>query len=243
MKKTILFLTLLSIYHLAFSEDVIYKCVDKHGNVSYVTDEKDYLDCSKTNLAVIDKLNIFDPNTSTKSNQHSNTSHSFENSQNTVIPSVSPTEQANLDIKRNDLLKQELAKEKLDLNKVQAMIQQSSNNPQQLSSLLALEKTHEFNISQIEHDLGMKIPHAVIPQNNQSSNLSPNTLNENKPKNSPTIFQEKTFSKTQNNLHKKPYLIQKSMISSNNKIDNNMNLSKKTIQNIHISPSNFLLGH
>jgi hypothetical protein len=232
MKKTILCFALFLIYQNSFSEDVIYKCLDKHGNISYVTDEKNYLSCEKTNLAVIDKLNIFNPNI--HPNMDTNP-HGVSTEKNTVIPNISPNEQAHLDIKRNDLLNQELEKEKMDLAKVQQMIKESAQNPKQLQSLLELEKTHEFNISQIQHDLGIQkksslpisqpLAHINVAQPIQNNvvNIPPKKL-------------------LHYHLKEKPYSIEKSLISSNN-VSNPIQNTQSDVKNIHISPSNFLLGH
>lgn len=241
MKKTILCFALFLIYQNSFAEDVIYKCLDKQGNISYVTDDKNYLSCQKTNLAVIDKLNIFNPNIHPNSNTNTNTNTNPQNlatEKNTVIPNVSPNEQANLDIKRNDLLNQELEKEKIDLIKVQKMIQESSQNPKQLQSLLELEKTHEFNISQIQNNLGIQKESSLPISQPLKQKLNPIDVANPIKNNLVNIPPKKLLP-----LHKeKPYSIEKSFISSNN-VSTPIQNTQSDVKNIHISPSNFLLNN
>ncbi len=55
--KKLLFFFLLSITASSFAENVIYKCVDSSGSVTY-TNKKEKQKCSKTNLATIDKGTI-----------------------------------------------------------------------------------------------------------------------------------------------------------------------------------------
>lgn len=59
--KNLLFLLLVSISATSFAENIIYKCVDPKGEVTY-TNKKEKQKCIKTNLATIDKGTIVNKN-------------------------------------------------------------------------------------------------------------------------------------------------------------------------------------
>jgi Domain of unknown function (DUF4124) len=59
--KKLLFLFLLSLSANSFAENIIYKCTDSNGSVTY-TNKKEKQKCTKTNLATIDKGTVVNKN-------------------------------------------------------------------------------------------------------------------------------------------------------------------------------------
>lgn len=144
----------------AFSQGVVYKCIDADGAISYSSDANSNR-CEKTNLGKIDQGNIL--NKPTSSNNSSFTKVS--------VPTVSNPDQIARDQKRMIILQGELSQEQSQLKIILEMISKvDKNDNSQIGQLKKMEETHKRNIASLEKELGIKA------QTQPVKNISPNVL-------------------------------------------------------------------
>lgn len=159
------FLGAYSSFSYAQSSDVIFKCVDAQGGVSYVNvNSAKSAGCSKTDLATIDKLSIVSSERNKKIRSSSESSHSSPGSGMVV----KDEDQQIRETKRIVVLKRELADEQEQLNTVNSMLANvGTKDPAQAGQLKEMQATHQKNIESLQKELGMR---------NQVASVTPNPL-------------------------------------------------------------------
>lgn len=156
----------LSSFSYAQSSDVIFKCVDAQGNISYVNvNSAKSSGCSKTDLATIDKLSTVSSERNRKARISSAENHSSSGSSGMV---VKDEDQQIRETKRIVVLKRELADEQEQLSTVNSMLSNvGTKDPAQAGQLKEMQLTHQKNIESLQKELGMR---------SQPSSITPNPL-------------------------------------------------------------------
>lgn len=143
-----IFAMISAISSTAFAQNVIYKCTDSDGNISYLN-EPSNKNCEKTNLAKVDKSGTLNKTTSIAQ-------------PNNVPPSVniniSNNEQVVKDQKRLLILQGELEQEKNQLKTVSEMLKkvEKSADAEQIAQLQKMVDAHKRNILALEKEIGVK---------------------------------------------------------------------------------------
>lgn len=219
-----------SIIHCCFittnvsAQDMVYKCTDNQGNVTYLNGSPSKApnsSCNKTELGNIEQYPTVS-NTSKTKNIISNPNIGSGN--NGIVQAsmmIKDPEQIIRDTKRQLVLNRELENEKEQLSTVVDMLKKvSSQDIEQSNQLKEMEATHQRNIGSLEKELGIKKEKQPILLN------VVNTKNDEKtPK--PEI---KFVSPSLNNEN----ILQTKKITTNMLSQNNLN--KKQIKNSQFAP-------
>lgn len=230
----------------AQSSDVIFKCVDAQGSISYVNvNSAKSTGCAKTDLATIDKLSVVSSERSKRTKSSSETSHLSS----TSGMVVKDEDQQIRETKRIVVLKRELADEQEQLNTVNSMLTNvGTKDPAQANQLKEMQATHQKNIESLQKELGMKNQVASITPNpltvvntqvntqlNVKNNITTNSIVDDKsseqpeivkhiPKKKKTVITNNTSNLAANNEVKKPIFTESSATSIN--ADNSSNIEK-----------------
>jgi vacuolar-type H+-ATPase subunit I/STV1 len=168
MKKIILLFLLLNTTTAIASQNknVIFKCVDSHGDISYLNGNiaKNY-NCLRTELADVDKYDTVTVN-GQNNNQKKNIPSSVSSSKNMVTTTgeiISNDEQKIRETKRDLVLKNELNDENEQLSSVNAMLQKiTTKDSDQYNQLKDMQNTHNQNIASLEKELGINTSKKLI---------------------------------------------------------------------------------
>lgn len=144
----------------------IFKCTDKTGSIFYHNNKSNTkgLNCTRTNLATIDKRKAPERVTS------SNNTKTNSSTGNLSTEKISSYEQEIRNKKRLDLLRNELEQEKKQLLIISDMINKTSKKDEaQLKQLESIQTVHQNNINTLEKELKIdttdfsKLKSTVIP--------------------------------------------------------------------------------
>lgn len=229
-KKFIYVLTLCLFSPLSYAENTIFKCIDSDGNTSYLNSKNNNSNCSKTDLANVDKI-------PTISSSKIKSLPSFSNNNSMLNSSIKDEEQQVRDTKRLLVLKKELSDEQEQLDTVNNMIQKTdSKDATQLNKLKEMQTLHQQNITALNKELGNVKPANLLPVIVTSSNNPPSFLPTSLPANV-NVLNTNTPSKPIKNLTKVNSIIRPPIV----------NTIKKAIITpvspvVEMTPSQFLLG-
>ena len=158
MKKIIYALLILGSPAIYAQQNVVYRCVDVNGNVSYANNStmSKSAGCQKTDLADPDKSKGMVIRAEGGNKVVTTAFTSSGSSSN--IPVIKSDEQKKKDEGRLSILAKELADEREQLVSVQKMIKnvESSKDTDQVSKLKDMENRHLKNISTLKRELGVK---------------------------------------------------------------------------------------
>lgn len=158
MKKIIYVLLILGSTAIYAQQNVVYRCVDVNGNVSYANNSTmiKTAGCQKTDLADPDKTKGMVIRAEGGNKVVTTAFTSSGSSGN--IPAIKSDEQKKKDEGRLSILAKELADEQEQLVSVQKMIKnvESSKDTDQVSKLKDMENRHLKNIFTLKRELGVK---------------------------------------------------------------------------------------
>lgn len=158
MKKIIYALLILGSPAIYAQQNVVYRCIDVNGNVSYANNStmSKSAGCQKTDLADPDKSKGMVIR-SEGGNKVVTTAFTSSGSSSN-ISAIKSDEQKKKDEGRLSILTKELADEQEQLVSVQKMIKnvESSKDIEQVSKLKDMENRHFKNISTLKRELGVK---------------------------------------------------------------------------------------
>lgn len=158
MKKIIYALLILGSPAIYAQQNVVYRCVDATGNVSYANNStmSKNSGCQKTDLANPDKTKGMVIRAEGGNKVVTTTFNSSGSSSN--MPTIKSDEQKKKDEGRLSILTKELADEQEQLVSVQKMIKnvENSKDTEQVSKLKDMENRHLKNISTLKRELGVK---------------------------------------------------------------------------------------
>ena len=160
MKKIIYTLLILGSSTIYAQQNVVYRCTDSNGNVSYANNSSlgKSSGCEKTDLADPDKAKgmVIRAEGGNRIIASAPTSSSSSSSGN--IPVIKSDEQKKKDEGRNSILAKELEDEQEQLASVQKMMKnvEGSKDSEQITKLKDMENRHLKNISSLKRELGVK---------------------------------------------------------------------------------------
>lgn len=134
--------------------NVIYKCLDSFGKISYlnVTDKKGK--CEKTDLSNPAKMMVVENHNRKKTTySQSQINASNRNTQNRKINNQLAQEQYLRDQKRLSILNEELKNEKEQQKTIETMIKKVGNDKEQLEKLQNMKTNHQKNITALNKEI------------------------------------------------------------------------------------------
>lgn len=161
MKKLIYALLIIGSPIVYAQQNVVYRCVDGNGNVSYANNSSlgKSAGCQKTDLADPDKVKgMVIRAEGGNNNKMITTSATTSSGASGNIPIIKSDEQKKKDEGRFSILTKELEDEQEQLVSVQKMIKnvEGSKDNDQVSKLKDMENRHLKNISTLKRELGVK---------------------------------------------------------------------------------------
>lgn len=159
MKKTtkaIIPLVLMAYCSLGMANNIVLKCVDGNGNVTYANEKSAGLTCERTDIdkKVMQITNTggsgYAPKARTGSSSNAITPAPAN------IPNVTSEEQKKKDLNRIAILENELKDERDSVEKVNKMIANAGSDQDQIRQLSDLKARHEQNIKSLEREVQLQ---------------------------------------------------------------------------------------
>lgn len=175
MKKIFLILNVLFI-NQCFADNIIYKCTNSFGEVTYENTSVDKSSCVKTELGNF----VSKPTISFDKTKVKNYTNDLENNSN-IDTSIIKEEQKERDLKRILILEQELSTEKEQLKSLNDVLLNlnNSNDKEQINKLNELKNNHINNIDNIQKEIDLTKKKNNISDNENKTNIKKRVINDN----------------------------------------------------------------